>query len=106
MWLRRVDLVSRFSNPEVLRVLAERGNEGALTQEIRETVGIERAQAGRILVAMEDAGLVRRVRVGHRGHGPGNSDRWFIRRTLVAQALDDLKAFVLEGKGPKPKGRG
>lgn len=97
-WLRRVDLVTRYSNPDVLHFLAKRGAEGALTPEVRSVINVTRSQAARILNSLEKTGLVRGVREGDPGHGPGKGTRWFTRREAVLKTVDDLRAYIVDGR--------
>lgn len=93
-----MDLVSRFSNPDVLRFLAQQGRRGATTPEVCTHFGLDKTHARRLLAALEVGGLVRSERVAGSGTSKGSPTRWFIRRTVVAKTLEDLRAYILGSK--------
>lgn len=96
--MKRLDQITRYTNPEVLRFLASRGRRGAFTTEICEELQLDKTHAGRILHALESVDLIRSEGPGHPAYLRRQGIRWFIRRSVVAKTLEDLASYILEGK--------
>ncbi|MGY1691366.1 helix-turn-helix transcriptional regulator [Geodermatophilus sp. SYSU D01105] len=94
----------RFLTNHAHVLLAVAAAPGARVADIAATVGISSRAALTILADLEDAGYLRRTRVGRRNHYAVSEHRPFRHPATAHHEVDELLA-IFRDDGPRPAGR-